>query len=309
MNLTILYRGPLQSCNFNCWYCPFASKTPTPGQMQEDVQSLKRLENWLARPHQHRFSVFFTPWGEALTHQHYQRALVRLSQMESIHRVAIQTNLSAPLDWLKDANTAKLQFWCSFHPDQIAQSQFLPQTEKLKQHGVRFSVGVVGVKENFPAITAMRQALPDDVYLWINAYKHEKDDYAPDELQGLRAVDPLFDVNRVTYPSKGQACRCGETVFSLYGDGTMQRCHFIQQPIGNLYESTWEKALSTQPCTNKTCHCHIGYVHMPGLGLKAIFKEGILARIPHRFPFPENLRLPNNITSDNLRNPDGSGVL
>ncbi len=295
MNLTILYRGPMQSCNFDCWYCPFANKTPTPGQMQEDVQALQRWVNWLAGPHQHRFSVFFTPWGEALTHQHYQRALVRLSRMKNIQSVAIQTNLSASLDWLEDANPAKLQFWCSFHPDQITQSQFLEQTEKLSELGVAFSVGVVGVKENFAAITALRQALPDDVYLWINAYKHEADYYSPEDLEALRAVDPLFDFNRVTYPSRGKACRCGETVFSLYGDGTMQRCHFIKQPIGNLYESGWEKALAKRPCTNETCHCHIGYVHMPGLGLEAIFKEGILGRIPPRFPLPEKPQPPDNL--------------
>jgi MoaA/NifB/PqqE/SkfB family radical SAM enzyme len=295
MNLTILYRGPMQSCNFDCWYCPFASKTPAPGQMQKDMQSLERLVNWLAGPHHHHFSIFFTPWGEALTHPHYPRAIVKLSQMESIHIVAIQTNLSAPLDWLGDANPAKLQFWCSFHPEQISQPKFLAQTKILRQHGVRFSVGVVGVKENFSAITALRQALPDDIYLWINAYKHEDDYYSPEELEGLRTVDPLFDLNRVYYPSKGQVCQCGETVFSLYGDGTMQRCHFIKAPIGNLYEANWENVLSKQPCTNETCHCHIGYVHMPVLGLKNIFKEGVLARIPHAFPFQEEPQLPENL--------------
>ncbi|MEN8446791.1 MAG: radical SAM protein, partial [Cyanobacteria bacterium J06555_13] len=29
MNLSILYRGPLLSCNYGCEYCPFAKRQQT----------------------------------------------------------------------------------------------------------------------------------------------------------------------------------------------------------------------------------------------------------------------------------------
>ena len=42
---------------------------------------------------------------------------------------------------------------------------------------MRFSVGVVGLKEHFGEIEALRRELPPDVYLWVNAYKREPDYY------------------------------------------------------------------------------------------------------------------------------------
>lgn len=60
----------------------------------------------------------------------------------------------------------------------------------------------------------------------------------------------------------------------------MRRCHFIKQYIGNIYDSNWETALRDRLCTNDTCHCHIGYVHLDYLELDKIFGEKILERIP-----------------------------
>jgi hypothetical protein len=70
------------------------------------------------------------------------------------------------------------------------------------------------------------------------------------------------------------------------GDGTMRRCHFIRAPIGNLYERGWEAALHPTPCTNETCGCHIGYVHMPELGLYDVFGDGVLERVLGLNPLP-----------------------
>ncbi|MEO0844412.1 MAG: radical SAM protein, partial [Cyanobacteria bacterium J06643_5] len=33
-------------------------------------------------------------------------------------------------------------------------------------------------------------------------------------------------------------------------------------------------------CSNDTCHCHIGYVHLDYLELDKVFGDGILERIP-----------------------------
>jgi hypothetical protein len=69
-------------------------------------------------------------------------------------------------------------------------------------------------------------------------------------------------------------------VISVDGDGTMRRCHFVRTPLGNIYEPGFERALLPRPCTNETCGCHIGYVHMDELRLHEVFGAGVLERIP-----------------------------
>ena len=72
MNLSILYRGPLSSCNYACGYCPFAKRTETrrragprpgvPGRGSSSGSAAVTADT---------IGVLFTPWGEALV-----RALV-----------------------------------------------------------------------------------------------------------------------------------------------------------------------------------------------------------------------------------------
>jgi MoaA/NifB/PqqE/SkfB family radical SAM enzyme len=145
---------------------------------------------------------------------------------------------------------------------------------------VRYSVGVVGLKEHAEEIRALREELSPGVYLWVNAYKRVPGYYTEAEIRFLTSIDPLFPINNQRHPSEGRSCRAGESVISVDGDGTIRRCHFIRFPVGNLYEPGWEAALRPRPCTNATCGCHIGYVHMPHLGLDRVFGDGILERIP-----------------------------
>ncbi|GAA2645559.1 hypothetical protein GCM10009864_04710 [Streptomyces lunalinharesii] len=48
---------------------------------------------WAAQQTDDRLSVLFTPWGEGLVRSWYRRALVELSRLPHVRRVAIQTNL------------------------------------------------------------------------------------------------------------------------------------------------------------------------------------------------------------------------
>ena len=43
MNLTILYRGPLSSCNYSCNYCPFAKTKNTKAELAADTEKLNRF--------------------------------------------------------------------------------------------------------------------------------------------------------------------------------------------------------------------------------------------------------------------------
>jgi len=68
-------------------------------------------------------------------------------------------------------------------------------------------------------------------------------------------------------------------VISLDGDGNMYRCHFIKEKIGNIYEVNFRSTLFQRVCTNATCECHIGYVHMEELNLYEVYQGRELERI------------------------------
>jgi hypothetical protein len=280
MNLAILYRGPLSSCNYGCGYCPFAKHSEGRAAHAADAEALARFVGWVAAQPGHTISVLFTPWGEALIRRRYQQALVTLTNLPHVAKIAIQTNLSCRLDWVDACDKGRLALWATYHPTQTTRARFLARCAELDRRGVRYSVGVVGRHEAAGEIAALRAALPPHVYLWINAYKPGPDYYTPADVARLTALDPLFPLNLQPHASRGRACHAGHTVISVDGDGVMRRCHFIRTPLGNLYAPDWEAALRPRPCTRAQCSCHIGYVHMPHLGLYDTFAGGVLERIP-----------------------------
>jgi MoaA/NifB/PqqE/SkfB family radical SAM enzyme len=284
MDLAILYRGPLSSCNYGCTYCPFAKHAETAEELAADRRALERFTGWVASRADDRIGVLFTPWGEALIRRWYQEALIRLSNLPNVTKAVIQTNLSCRFDWVEECDKTKLALWTTFHPTEIDRCRFLERCQELDRRGVRFSVGAVGLKEHEAEIRALRQELPAHIYLWINAYKREPSYYREADIRRLEEIDPLFRINTLHHPSLGKPCRAGSSVVSVDGDGVIRRCHFIREPIGNIYESGFENALQERPCGNATCGCHIGYVHLNGLGLYEVFGEGVLERIPERSP-------------------------
>jgi MoaA/NifB/PqqE/SkfB family radical SAM enzyme len=277
--LSVLYRGPLSSCNYACPYCPFAKHTETAAEHAADARALARFSAW-AETQPFPLSIFFTPWGEALVRPRYQTALTRLSQLPHIRQLAIQTNLSGSLRWLENAEKSKIGLWATYHPGEVARERFLTRCAELDTLGVRYSVGVVGKKGHFGDIETMRAALPAHVYLWVNAFRVGDGYYSQADLTRLGAVDPLFEVNTRRYRVRGMPCNAGETVISVEGDGTARRCHFIERPIGNIYEQDVRALLRPRPCTRSSCGCHIGYVHLPALDAASVYGDGLLARLP-----------------------------
>lgn len=280
MNLSILYRGPLSSCNYGCWYCPFAKHKETPQEHKIDRLALEHFVNWLLKSIEHKISVLFTPWGEALTNQRYQEALIKLTNAPNIEKAVIQTNLSCRLNWLKDCDKSRLALWTTFHPTEISLSKFLSKCLELLKQKVRFSVGVVGLKEQIVEIELLRKELPKEIYLWVNAYKDKSNYYSKEDLARLVAIDPLFPINNQHHSSLGEFCQAGYRVISVNGNGDVQSCHFIKDKIGNIYSQSLESILKKRLCSNTTCGCHIGYVHLSKLNLYDAFNNGILERIP-----------------------------
>jgi MoaA/NifB/PqqE/SkfB family radical SAM enzyme len=277
--LTILWRGSLASCNYACHYCPFAKTEDSRSTLAADRTALERFTDW-AESRPYKISILFTPWGEAMIRGYYRAALMRLSHAANVETVAVQTNLSCSVDWLEACNLDTAALWISYHPGETPRPAFLRKIERLHALGVRYSVGMVGLTEHLAEIEALRRDLPPAAYLWVNAFKRQAGYYSSTDLDRLSAIDPLFALNNRDYASHGRACQTGESVISVLADGTARRCHFLQQPIGNIYDADFEAALMPRPCAAERCRCHIGYSHLKGLELRALFGRGFLERRP-----------------------------
>ncbi|MER8161918.1 STM4011 family radical SAM protein [Streptomyces sp. NPDC094472] len=278
MDLTILYRGPLASCDYDCPYCPFAKRRDSPERLRADRAALERFTAWAAEQTGDRLSVLFTPWGEGLVRSWYRRALIELSHLPHVERVAIQTNLSCRTGWTTEADPATLALWCTYHPGQTPYDRFLAKCGELAARGVRHSVGIVGLPAHLDRARQLRADLPSQVYLWVNAA--EGHTYTDAEAAEWTALDPLFGYSRHPHRSAGLPCRTGASVISVDGDGTVRRCHFVPAELGNLYDGSYRAALRPRPCPLAVCDCHIGYVHLESLPLYDVFAGGVLERVP-----------------------------
>lgn len=287
VDLTVLYRGPLASCDYDCPYCPFAKRRDSTARLRADRAALQRFAQWAAHSDD-QLSLLFTPWGEGLVRSWYRHTLAELSHLPHIRRVAIQTNLSCRTDWLAEADHDTLALWCTYHPGQTPYDRFLTKCHDLAERGIRFSVGVVGLPEHLDAARRLRADLPEHIYLWINAA--EGHSYHDTEADQWTALDPLFPYSRHPHNSAGLPCRTGESVISVDGDGTVRRCHFIPTELGNLYDDSYRTALRPRACPLSVCDCHIGYVHLETLPLYDVFAGGVLERIPATLPRPRNTR-------------------
>lgn len=277
MKWSILYRGPLSSCNYGCTYCPFAKTKNTRAELADDAQKLQRFTDWVAQQSAD-IGILFTPWGEAMIRKHYQRAFMTLSGLDHVRKVAVQTNLTFPTAWLNDCDLNKVAFWTTFHPTQTSLDAFLKRCKKLDALGANYSVGIVGFHDALPHAQRLRQELSNDVYLWVNAYKRDPNYYAEADIAAWEAIDPLFRFNTRYYESFGRPCQAGSTAFTVDGNGDARPCHFVDRRLGNIYDHDFKNRLAPATCSVAKCGCHIGYVHMDDLGLYETFGDGLLER-------------------------------
>ena len=145
LKLSILYRGPLSGCNYDCSYCPFAKHVDDRAKLTVDAAALGRFHDWVKSRTADQLKILFTPWGEALIRDFYRAAMISLSRMPQVSRVAIQTNLSCSVDWMAELNRDVASFWCSYHPGQTPRGAFLEKCESMSMLVIRYSVGSVGI--------------------------------------------------------------------------------------------------------------------------------------------------------------------
>ena len=279
-NLRILFRGALRSCNLRCGYCPMSKSATAADELAADEHGLERLTDWAARPRNLALGICFTPWGEVLQREAYRRAIVQMSRLPTVVRVVAQTNLTHPVGWLSDADALTAALWCTWHPGQVNMDDFVARCGALDRMGIRYSVGIVGVKEHFDAIATMRHLLPDSVYLWVNAYKHTPDYYSARDVAWLEEIDPHFALNNQRYPCRDIPCDAGLRSLVVNERGDVRRCHFVDEHLGNLYETPLEQLLVERACPEETCGCYLGYVNLLALKLTEIYGSNLLERIP-----------------------------
>jgi MoaA/NifB/PqqE/SkfB family radical SAM enzyme len=275
----VLWRGPLDSCNYACGYCPFAKRPPSPAVMRADREALDRFVGWIHGATAWRFELLFTPYGEALIQPWYREALVRISRLEHVRSAAIQTNGSAPMEFLDRADRARLALWVSWHPGEVARDAFVAKMTALHGAGTRLCVGAVAVPDRIEEIEALRRELPAGIPMWINAQKPGVR-YDAAAVERWSRIDPHFGLETRAHRTGGRVCLTGEEVISVDGAGDVRRCHFVDERLGNLYRDDLAALLRPRPCPRQRCACWIGYAHLADLRLRDAFGEGdFLARL------------------------------
>ena len=276
---TILYRGPLASCNYGCTYCPFAKRIDSDAQLDTDRAALTRFVRRVEEiAESRRLRVLFTPWGEALTRRWYRDAIVRLSHR--IDRVAVQTNLAAGSRWLADARSGHVGFWAAWHPSDTTLAGFVRRVDGVLAQGATISVGTVISAETAERALELHAAISDRAAVWLNPQAPLRRRFTGEQVERLTAIDPHFPHGLVRHRSRGRLCDAGQRSFTVDGRGRMRRCHFVDEVIGDFYANDWAQSLQTRPCPRPGCDCFVGFSQLRDLPIAEAMGDGLLERNP-----------------------------
>lgn len=286
MIYTLYYRNFLKYCNYTCEYCPFKKLKISKNKIEKEIKYLDMFFNYL-KSQKNEFKIFIAPKGESLIFNHFKKFCVDLTKLNNIKEVVIQTNLTTDLEFLDLIDNKKLKLWITYHPMQINLENFLDKIKTLVNKNIDFSVGCVGVKENFSKIKELKLNLDKisfysskKVYLWINAYKDEKIYYSDADIKFLREIDMYFDINLKNYNNKNKPCATNYNSFMVDANGDIRRCYKDNKKLGNLYEDELSKLSEIKDCNKKICTCFIGYNNIQSLNLERVYAKSLLARIP-----------------------------
>ncbi len=268
------YRGLIKSCNYSCEYCPF-SKHISQKELEKDSIELGRFVDFMEKNQLNAGAVQITPYGEALIHEYYWRAMAALSRIPTIDLVGCQTNLSFPVKRMLNVfekaggYKEKLRLWCTFHPSMVSQEKFLEQCSMLDEEKVSYCVGSVGVPENKEILMQLREKLLDDVYMWVNPMDGMGRLYTQDEIEAFKNIDIFFPYllkRKKSQPKQCKGCQ-GDSLF-IHSNGDITPCNISKKKLGNIYEF---EDLNKQPlnenkeykevekCGQRECSCFLAY--------------------------------------------------
>ncbi len=306
----ILYRGSLKSCNYKCSYCPFSKHRISERELEKDkkqwfhfVESVVHTvqENTILgkRAEEHDFrktlgGIMVAPYGEALIHSWYWEGLARLSALDRIDAVGIQTNLSfseqqnLAVFLHKKGKPEKLRLWATFHPEMVSIKEFAEKCKRLKNMGISLCAGAVGNPEMTKQLLALRNILPDDIYLWINKMDGLKREYTQEEQEKFLEIDPYFWRELEVIPAEDKWCR--ERLF-VEADGSMRICNISRKTGINWYDfngssrewlSQKEQNHDAEQCGQKICSCYLAYGGRNDFVSQVLFGPYPVFRIPRR---------------------------
>ena len=273
MGKQIFYRGFLTSCNYACSYCPFSKRTMSKAQREKDEKALWRFVEE-RKQEQEKHAVQIVPYGEALLHEYYWRALATLSRIATEEYTGCQTNLSFPVERMlqvyeeQQGKKEKLRLWCTFHPSMITVGEFVEQCRKLEMAGVAFCVGMVGDPEEIPALLELRKRLPDSVYVWVNKMEGRKEMYTKEEVETFQSIDPCFFLQLKHW--KADLRKCHPSYF-YEGDGSRYYCNLHAAARG---------AKGAEGCGRSECNCYLAYSNRTDIEELAAFGSYPAFRIP-----------------------------
>lgn len=282
---TLLYRGSLKSCNYQCSYCPFSKHAMSKKELIKDSVQWRNFVQRLkvqAEPLGVR-ALMITPYGEALIHPWYWEGLATMSAEKTIDAVGAQTNLSFSIEeMLKLYHSLggilkKLHLWATFHPEMISVEAFAKKVRVLWENGIVLCVGAVGVPEQIALLRQLRAALPEEIYLWINRMDGLKRAYTKAETEAFLELDAYF--LRELSPPVAKAKGCQKRLF-VEGNGRLHTCN-ISQNIKILWEdiqTEWPESV----CGRKLCSCYLAYGGRDDLLNQALFGPYPLFRVPRR---------------------------
>lgn len=285
MTKDIFFRGNIDFCNYSCSYCPFAKKTQSIDKIQKEEDNLKKLFFYVKNMDEDA-NIMITPYGEALIHPIYQVFMARLSTLDNVRKIGIQTNLSVDTKNListleeNNADFSKIMIWATFHSQFTDIKQFCNKANKLSSL-VSISCGIVANRKNFEEIKNLRQGLRPDVYLWINAMDKIKNKFTEDEISSLSHIDPFFAYE--FYEKRIDFKKSRSDDFSI-----CQSYNKIYADINKYSSSCFfkkKKAISSSCNNHKICDCYLGYSNFKDNYLSRFFGENIIFRIPQKKSF------------------------
>lgn len=256
----IYFRSFLSSCNYSCSYCVFAKSSLN--DVKKDINCLDKFCNFIqSTEFLNKVSVFLTPYGEGLIHNHYIEGIARIALSPKTLYVSCQTNLSFNednfLEVLKAYNVDfdKVKLWSSFHPEMVSADEFAAKVQKLKK-SIDLSVGIVAIPGSIEEVSSLRKALPEDVYMWINAKANEKTRYKKCEIDSLIKIDPLFNNELKKYRIQNDSCNCGTSSIFVNDRGDVYPCHINKEQLFNIYQKGYSKEFK---CNRNVCDCYVSY--------------------------------------------------
>ena len=273
----IYYRGNIDFCNYACSYCPFAKKKRDEEKLKKDELSLKKLYEHIKNQTE-KLNLMITPYGEALYQELYQIYIAKLSKLENINKIGIQTNLSLDMNKFykilesEKAKTEKIMLWATYHSQFSKIEEFV---KKVNSSKLNISVGIVASTQNNEEITKLRKLLNKSVYLWINAMDKRKNAFDNKLIEKLNEIDPMFMYEFKKYRNENEFSKCN-SYNNTYIDMGMysSNCFFKKK-----------KAISHTCNNHKKCDCYLGYCNFEDNKISSFFGENKPFRIPRKINF------------------------